>query len=76
MSGPYADRRGTPAPIHTDGREYLSVKLDVPSFSAPIYANLFAGRGREEPLAHLVTPQWQVIPGVISPRGPRAPNPG
>jgi uncharacterized protein (DUF736 family) len=31
-----------------EGREYLSVKLDDPSFSAPIYANLFsdeAGQG-------------------------------
>lgn len=25
-----------------EGRDYLSVKLDDPSFSAPIYANLFA----------------------------------
>lgn len=25
-----------------DGRDYLAVKLDDPSFSAPIYANLFA----------------------------------
>ena len=24
-----------------DGRDYLSVKLDDPSFTAPIYANLF-----------------------------------
>ena len=24
-----------------EGREYLSVKLDDPSFDAPIYANLF-----------------------------------
>ncbi len=24
-----------------DGRDYLSVKLDDPSFNAPIYANLF-----------------------------------
>jgi uncharacterized protein (DUF736 family) len=24
-----------------EGREYLSVKLDDPSFTAPIYANLF-----------------------------------
>ena len=26
-----------------EGREYLSVKLDDPSFSQPIYANLFDG---------------------------------
>ena len=26
-----------------DGRDYLSVKLDDPSFNAPIYANLFKG---------------------------------
>ena len=25
-----------------EGRDYLSVKLDDPSFTAPIYANLFA----------------------------------
>ena len=25
----------------SDGRDYLSVKLDDPSFNAPIYANLF-----------------------------------
>jgi uncharacterized protein (DUF736 family) len=25
----------------TEGRDYLSVKLDDPSFNAPIYANLF-----------------------------------
>src|ERR1700680_4404609 len=25
----------------SEGRDYLSVKLDVPSFNAPIYANLF-----------------------------------
>ena len=26
----------------TEGRDYLSVKLDDPSFTAPIFANLFA----------------------------------
>ncbi|MBB2169659.1 DUF736 domain-containing protein [Gluconacetobacter aggeris] len=26
----------------TEGRDYLSLKLDDPSFSAPIFANLFA----------------------------------
>jgi uncharacterized protein (DUF736 family) len=26
----------------TEGRDYLSVKLDDPSFMAPIYASLFA----------------------------------
>ena len=26
----------------SDGRDYLGLKLDDPSFSAPIYANLFA----------------------------------
>jgi uncharacterized protein (DUF736 family) len=30
-----------------EGREYLSVKLDDPSFNAPIYANLFADEGGE-----------------------------
>ena len=29
----------------TEGRDYLSVKLDDPSFSAPIYANLFGDEG-------------------------------
>lgn len=29
------------------GREYLSVKLDDPSFAAPIYANLFEAEGEE-----------------------------
>ena len=26
-----------------EGRDYLSLKLDGPSFNAPIYANLFSG---------------------------------
>jgi uncharacterized protein (DUF736 family) len=30
-----------------EGREYLSVKLDDPSFNAPIYANLFADEGAD-----------------------------
>jgi uncharacterized protein (DUF736 family) len=30
-----------------EGREYISVKLDDPSFSAPIYANLFEDEGGE-----------------------------
>ena len=29
----------------TEGRDYLSVKLDDPSFAAPIYANLFGDEG-------------------------------
>ena len=29
----------------TEGRDYISVKLDDPSFSAPIYANLFDDEG-------------------------------
>ena len=29
------------------GRDYLSVKLDDPSFNAPIYANLFEDEGGE-----------------------------
>jgi uncharacterized protein (DUF736 family) len=29
------------------GRDYLSVKLDDPSFNAPIYANLFNDEGSE-----------------------------
>lgn len=28
-----------------EGRDYLSVKLDDPSFNAPIYANLFEDEG-------------------------------
>ncbi len=28
-----------------EGRDYLSVKLDDPSFTVPIYANLFADEG-------------------------------
>lgn len=31
----------------TEGRDYLSVKLDDPSFNAPIYANLFDDEGGE-----------------------------
>ncbi len=27
-----------------EGRDYLSIKLDDPSFTAPIYANLFEAR--------------------------------
>ena len=30
-----------------EGRDYLSVKLDDPSFIAPIYANLFDDEGTE-----------------------------
>ena len=30
-----------------EGRDYLSVKLDDPSFNAPIYANLFKDEGGE-----------------------------
>ena len=31
----------------TEGRDYLSLKLDDPSFNAPIYANLFDDEGGE-----------------------------
>jgi uncharacterized protein (DUF736 family) len=31
----------------TEGRDYLSLKLDDPSFNIPIYANLFADDGGE-----------------------------
>ncbi len=31
----------------TEGRDYLSVKLDDPSFNAPIYANLFGDEDGE-----------------------------
>ena len=30
-----------------EGRDYLSLKLDDPSFNAPIYANLFVDEGGE-----------------------------
>ena len=30
-----------------EGREYLGVKLDDPSFTAPIYANLFDDEGED-----------------------------
>ena len=30
-----------------EGRDYLSLKLDDPSFNAPIYANLFDDEGGE-----------------------------
>jgi uncharacterized protein (DUF736 family) len=30
-----------------EGRDYLSVKLDDPSFTAPIYANLFDDEGQD-----------------------------
>ena len=31
----------------SEGRDYLSVKLDDPSFNAPIYANLFDDKDAE-----------------------------
>ena len=31
-----------------EGRDYLSLKLDDPSFNAPIYANLFDDEGGED----------------------------
>jgi len=31
-----------------EGRDYLSLKLDDPSFNAPIYANLFDEEGGED----------------------------
>ena len=36
-----AEIGGVWAKRSADGRDYLSVKLDDPSFNAPIYANLF-----------------------------------
>ncbi|MGQ2944384.1 MAG: DUF736 family protein, partial [Blastomonas fulva] len=33
-----------------DKRPYLSVKLDDPTFAAPIFAQLFAGEGEEHDL--------------------------
>ncbi len=37
-----------------EGRDYLSVKLDDPSFPAPIYATLIEVQGEEGLLLHLV----------------------
>ncbi|ALJ15594.1 DUF736 domain-containing protein [Sphingopyxis macrogoltabida] len=31
----------------SEGRAYLGLKIDDPSFTAPIYANLFDGKGGE-----------------------------
>lgn len=36
-----------------EGRDYLSLKLDDPSFNAPIYVNLFDDEGGEG-----YTPLW------------------
>ena len=33
-----------------EGRDYLGLKLDDPSFTAPIFAQLFAGEGDEHDL--------------------------
>ena len=38
-AGPRSGPPGRSAP--NEGRDYLSLKLDDPSFNAPIYANLF-----------------------------------
>ena len=42
-------------------REYLSVKLDDPSFPAPIYASLVKGEGDDSFIADLVPPQRRLI---------------
>ena len=42
-------------------REYLSVKLDDPSFPAPIYASLVKSRGRRGFTPDLVPPQRRLI---------------
>ena len=42
-----ADIGATWSKRSSEGRDYLSVKLDDPSFSAPIYANLFDDEGGE-----------------------------
>jgi hypothetical protein len=47
LCGPRRDRRSLVEALG-EGRDYLSLKLDDPSFTAPIYANLFddeAGEG-------------------------------
>jgi uncharacterized protein (DUF736 family) len=38
---------GWPKHSEETGRDYLSIKLDDPSFNAPIYANLFEDEGGE-----------------------------
>ncbi len=38
----------------SEGRDYLSVKLDDPSFTAPIYANLFEDEDAEGYSSYLV----------------------
>ncbi|MBG6118655.1 MULTISPECIES: DUF736 family protein [unclassified Sphingobium] len=38
------------SPHSKDDRVYHSVKLDEPSITAPIYANLFEGDGSEDAL--------------------------
>lgn len=60
------------------GREYLSVKLDDPSFAAPIYASLVEVEGGDAP-PHLVPPQQRLTrndrgaPTIV--RGVRTFNP-
>lgn len=40
-----------------DDRPYLSIKLDDPSFAAPIYAQLFEGEGGEHDLVWTRSPR-------------------
>ena len=54
-------------------REYLSVKLDDPSFPAPIYASLVEAEGDESYNADLVPPQRRLRPtGSRSPASSEA----
>ena len=51
-------------------RDYLSVKLDDPSFPAPIYATLIEVEGAGRPPADLVPPQPGLSPSTTaSPKG-------
>ncbi len=50
------------------GREYLSVKLDDPSFPAPIFASLVATEGGDGLRSHLVAPQRRLSRVTAAPR--------
>ena len=55
-----------------EDREYLSIKLDDPSFAAPIFATLFADEDGKtpqpdlDPRAHV---EWRLIPTTHAPPG-------
>ncbi|MHC2891330.1 uncharacterized protein (DUF736 family) [Bradyrhizobium barranii subsp. barranii] len=54
--------------VRDSDREYLSVKLDDPSFSAPIYASLVKVEGEEGFHPDLVAPQRRLIASDHQPR--------